>query len=275
MSVFGMTFHRYMVLLYRFEFSKTLVWAFIAFLWLTPFSLCILILHYGVETVLQTSKLYCLVDFTSTTPINIASSVLIFLFIAVTMLFLIFAYSRITFTYLRAQDKKKNRNANGELRRRVTVMSEKEVRLIKKAFAINLAFIFCWVSFLGKLVYEASTHQPVNYGFDAFLDFLGCLNPCLNFFILYYFDAKCRMNINELFDYEFLHRSFHLLLLQRRDLIELSPYKRKRDLEVANVGGEGGGEVGGEGDHISQTKLLAIRPGISGGSQDALDTIKL
>ena len=235
-----------------------------------------IIINSGVETVLQTSKLYCLVDITSSNPINIASSVLIFFIIAGTMLFLIFAYSRITFTYLQAQDKKKNRNANGSLRRRVTVMNEKEARLIKKALAINSAFIFCWISFLGKLVYEASTHQPVHYEFDVFLDFLGCLNPCLNFFILYYFDAKCRININELFDYEFLRKSFQRPLLQRRDLIELSPNPRKPrneiDLEVANGGG---GEGRDEGDHVSQTKLLTIRPVISVGSQDALDTIKL
>ena len=125
-------------------------------------------------------------------------------------------------------------------------------------------------------MYEASTHQPVHYEFDVFLDFLGCQNPCLNFFILYYFDAKCRININELFDYEFLRKSFQRPLLQRRDLIELSPNPRKPrneiDLEVANGGG---GEGRDEGDHVSQTKLVTIRPVISVGSQDALDTIKL
>ena len=262
LSIFAMTFHRYMIVIHSYYLNQKQVYATIASIWL-GMMLCIGLFAASqtqdIAIGLQASKLYCYLAMDSTETHNIISSSFVIFVLLATMLFLVFAYYSIVKRYIdmkaMAAKKKKEESGKSPLRnmehlpvaghaKDVSILNrlgENEIKLIKKAIAISGTFCAIWAFFVGKAIFEMVYHQEVSSSYDVFTVILYAANPIINGIILYLYDAKCRKNINELFYYKTL---VSLLENQRRKRTLVQPQNvDKGHMQLVNLNSANAGEA--------------------------------
>lgn len=184
-----MTAHKYLSIVYQWQFTETKVYWMIVTAWLLPIAAVIpffILDTSGTLHGLQPSYNYCFVAMDRTETINIIATVSILVVIVGTIIFLVFAHSHILVQYRKWHKAKMDRE---RLR--------KEGVLIKKSVAIAGIFSFAWSFFIWIMLYELSTHTKVSAVFDVFWLMLGVCIPVLNLIILYVYDAKFSQNIRE------------------------------------------------------------------------------
>jgi hypothetical protein len=69
---------------------------------------------------------------------------------------------------------------------------------MKKAICICAAFITCWMFFVAKIVYELITKSPAPIEYDSIVVSAAAMHPIINGIVLYTYDAKVRLNIQDL-----------------------------------------------------------------------------
>lgn len=260
LSMFAMTFHRYMIVIHSYHLSQKKVYAIIGSIWLgMALSIGLFAASQSQDTAigLQASKLYCYLAMDSTETHNIISSSFVIFVLLVTMLFLVFAYYSIVKRYIdmKAMAAKKKNGESGKSpiqkiaeppadgrANEITIINrlgENEIKVIKKAIAISGSFSAVWTFFVGKSIFEMVCHQEVSSYYDIFTVLLYAANPIVNGIILYLYDAKCRKNINELFYYKTL---VSILESKRRKRTLVKPQKadigqiKLVNLNIANAG---------------------------------------
>lgn len=206
-SVFDMVLHRYLIGIHNTIISQRALNIFLLCSWILPFCLIVLVdLVFGDrDTIiaLSSDKMYCLHNLYSDRLDGIIGTILIFLFIFCTSVFQIFAYYRIVNKYLLVKAGKKSKS---KAKKKASLSNlanidthSNEFRLIKKALAISGLFAIVWSVFVIKIIYEFWTKEPISFYYDIAWDIVGCCTPIINACILYFYDAKVKQNVNEIF----------------------------------------------------------------------------
>ena len=86
----------------------------------------------------------------------------------------------------------------------------KEWLLFKKALAISGSFVFSWTFLVAIMTYSVCTGNAVSIETDFIVCAVVVLNPLLNAFILWKYDAKVRQNFRELGAGSFLYQTYFL-----------------------------------------------------------------
>lgn len=191
------------------------------------------------QDALQTTHLYCFIALYSTEPYVMAGSLIVLIYILLNMGFQVGAYSVIVFTYSRLQ-KRKRISGNYTLN---------EVRLMKKAIGICATFILCWSFFVIKIFYEVVSGKESPFLLDTIVEFLAALQPIINGLILYRYDAKVRVNIQELFP-----------ILLNFSMQDQSTKREKKQNEIAMKAGKAGAivDLDGKDLQIAQNEVMLI-----------------
>ena len=202
-----MVLHRYLIGIHNIIISQRALNILLLCSCILPFCLIVLVdLVFGdKETIiaLSSDKMYCLHNLYSDRLDGIIGTILIFLFIFCTSVFQIFAYYRIVKKYLLVKAAKKTKS---KAKKKASLSNlanidthSNEFRLIKKAVAISGLFAIVWSVFVIKIIYEFWTKEPISFYYDIAWDIVGCCTPIINAYILYFYDAKVKQNVNEIF----------------------------------------------------------------------------
>jgi hypothetical protein len=154
LTLLFMTIHRYLIFIWRYHLSQNQIYQTIAGIWIFFGMVASLYLssRYVEEGVaLQSSKYYCMIDFTTNEPRSLLIVYLVLSVVGITMFFITYAYSAIVSTYMRLKRRAAQMMmgpttvAQVSKSKRDQEMSSQEKLLITKAIAISGAYIICWV----------------------------------------------------------------------------------------------------------------------------------
>ena len=198
-SVFAMTAHKYLSIVYQWQLTERHVSAMILVSWLFPFLLLVGFSrttsnssNNGIVFIgLVSTKHYCFSVLYVDDLVVFIGAIIILTFITGTIIMLVLAHAHILMKY--REWKRTGRNVRDRLR--------KEGILIKKSMAIAGIFTLQWTFYIAYILYELASHKPVSLGYELFWEFLGVAIPILNLVILYVYDAKFKQNIITLRSY--------------------------------------------------------------------------
>lgn len=114
------------------------------------------------------------------------------------MAILIFAYTRLVLFY------------HTRVKGRRSEKKKKEWLLFKKALAISGSFVFSWSFLVAIMTYSVTTGNVVSIDTDLIICAVVVLNPLLNAYILWNYDAKVRQNFRELVAGNFFYQTYFL-----------------------------------------------------------------
>jgi hypothetical protein len=190
MSLSLLTLLKYLAAIKNIYLSQRQITLSICSIWLF-FGLLLVVfipLADDIQNALQPSHIYCFIANYSTDTYVMASSLVALLYILCNMIFQVWAYSVIVYTYSSLQSRKRKKGNH----------TANEVRLMKKAICICAAFITCWMFFVAKIVYELITKSPSPIEYDSIVVSAAAMHPIINGIVLYTYDAKVRLNIQDL-----------------------------------------------------------------------------
>ena len=229
-SVFAMTLHRYLIVVRSYHLTQKQAIAILSGIWIglaVVIGLFLAFEDHGISASLQSSELYCFIASTRPEVLNVIATISILFFILGTMIFIVYAYYFIVKRYVELK-------RTAQMKDQVSVMhpadniqqieaqhhrkefspvllilqrpqgipiGDSEIKLLKKAIAIAGSFVCIWTFFVGKLLFEVLSQQPVSTFYDSFIEVLFTAYPIFNGVILYLYDAKCRNNIQDLLYY--------------------------------------------------------------------------
>ena len=239
LSVFAMTLHRYLIVVRRVHITRKQAFGILSGIWV---GLAVVVCLFasmgdmGAAVSLQSNGLYCFIAMHRPDTVTLLASLLVLLFIVGTMVFIVYAYYFIVKRYIDLKKEAKKRQEVSvqhpadnikeieaqqhrkefspaalilQIRRpkaagnnQNSTMGDGEIKLLKKAIAIAGSFVFIWVFFVVKIIYEVSNQRPVAVAYDSLIEVMFTAYPIFNGVILYLYDAKCRNNILDLFSYK-------------------------------------------------------------------------
>ena len=227
--MFGMTLHRYLIVVHGIYLTHAQSYTILAGIWIGIAVLLGVFLPFAdLDTFisLQSSDIYCFTAMHRSEPLNVIASLLVLFVVLGVMLFMLYAYYFIVKRYLdlKKADKQRKEAKDAAVEglshqgiksprlqaKESSNMGGNEIKLLKKAIAIAGSFVCIWSFFAGKIIYEVSNSEPVAVSYDLFIEILFTAYPILNGIILYLYDAKCRNNIQELFYYRSLISRIHM-----------------------------------------------------------------
>jgi hypothetical protein len=218
-SVFAMTAHKYLSIVYQRQLTEHHVSWMIFVSWLLPFSIILGFVSAdssGTLQGLQASNNYCNVAMYRSEPLNVAMSLIIFAFVFGTILMLVIAHIHIIWVYRRLTRSVESESPSVEMEK-----LHKDGILIKKSMAIAGIFSVAWSVHIGQIIFEVTSRKQVPLEYDGFWEMVGASIPILNLVILFVYDAKFKRNINSLFS-----RAQALLHLSDRSNPELRKDKK-------------------------------------------------
>lgn len=228
LSVFSMTAHKYLSIVFQWQLTDRHVAAMIAVSWLLPLLLTLLYITSSQVDMfigLQASNNYCMLALDYATK----GVILILVFILGTIFILVFAHWHIIIKY--RQWKKDSENEEDK--------TKKEGILIKKSIAIIGIFSITWSLYMIQIVYEIAAHKQVPAEYGIFWEIVGVSNPVLNLVILFIYDAKFKRNIMALPFVNFLRKSIDSPLATKQDAVHTLPVAVQNGFPALKLANEG------------------------------------
>ena len=213
---------------------------------------------YGVGIALQSSKYYCMINFTTTDPATLAIAGIILFVLAFNYVFIVYAYSCIISVFKASPRKKGNKREN----------ASSERLLIEKAVAFSAAYMVCWFPYILKIIFEMATKEPVSFEYDCICDLAGCTNPLLNVIVLIKYDARVKQDVQELFNvFKFSKVARKKESSNQKNVLKLLALPRYAKHAVSNCSADS--KMANNVNDLDDTRMIAIN------SHQLADTVEI